>query len=83
MHRILDRSIGFSKDVCYYLPISRVKGVKGDNRWKFRQDYTLVIEVQGGRNLKIHFFDAKKRDEAVENVLQFIEVAQERHRVDL
>ena len=72
------RSIGFSKDVCYRVPISRFKGVTGDSRCKIGRDHTLVIEVQGRRNLKVHFFDAKKRDEALEHVLRFIEVAQER-----
>ena len=72
------RSIGFSKDVCYRIPISRVKSVKADSRCKFGRECTLVIEVVGRRNLKIHFFDANKRDEAIEHVLRFIEVAQER-----
>ncbi len=72
------RSIGFSRNVCYRIPISRVKGVMGDSRCKFGRDHTLVMEVQGRRNFKIHFSDAKKRDEGVENVLRFIEVAQER-----
>jgi sterol 3beta-glucosyltransferase len=72
------RSIGFSKDVCYRVPISRVKSVKEDSRCKFGRDYTLVIEVLGRRNLKVHFFNATKREEAIEHVLRFIEVAQER-----
>ena len=71
------RSIGFSKDVCYRVPISRVKGVNPDSRC-FGRDYTLVLEVQGRRNVKIHFFDAKKRDDAVEQVRRFIEGAKER-----
>lgn len=37
-----------------------------------------MVEVLGRRNLNIHFFDAKKRDEALEHVLRFMEVAQER-----
>ncbi|KAH9080484.1 hypothetical protein EDB83DRAFT_986243 [Lactarius deliciosus] len=72
------RSMGFSKNVCYRIPISRVKSVKGDSHCKFGRVHSLVIEVQGRRNFKIHFFDAKKRNEAVENVLRFIEIAQER-----
>lgn len=72
------RSIAFSKDVCYRVPLSRVKGVNGNTGCKFGRDYTLVIEVQGRRDLKFHFYDEKKRDEAVEVVLRFIEAAQER-----
>lgn len=72
------RSMGFSKNVCYRIPISRVKSVKGDSHCKFGRVHSLVIEVQGRRNFKIHFFDAKKRNEAVENVLRFMEIAQER-----
>ncbi|KAH8998524.1 hypothetical protein EDB92DRAFT_1180136 [Lactarius akahatsu] len=72
------RSMGFSRNVCYRIPISRVKSVKGDSHCKFGRVHSLVIEVQGRRNLKIHFFDAKKRNEAVENVFRFMEIAQER-----
>jgi sterol 3beta-glucosyltransferase len=72
------RSIAFSKDVCYRVPISRVKGVNGDTGCKFGRDHTLVLEVQGRRDLKFHFYDEKKRDEAVEHVLRFMEAAEER-----
>ena len=37
-----------------------------------------MIDVQGRRSLKFHFYDPKKRDEAVENVLRFIETSKER-----
>ncbi|KAH9002634.1 glycosyltransferase family 1 protein [Lactarius hatsudake] len=72
------RSMGFSKNVCYRIPISRVKSVKGDSHCKFGRVHSLVAEVQGRRSFKIHFFDAKKRNDAVENVLRFMEIAQER-----
>ncbi len=72
------RSIGFSKDVCYRVPMSRIKGVQGETRCKFGRVHTLVVEVQGRRDLKIHFFDITKRDEAVEQVLRFRGIALER-----
>ncbi|KAI0250755.1 hypothetical protein BJV78DRAFT_1127542 [Lactifluus subvellereus] len=72
------RSITRARDVCYRIPIARVKGVKGQTACKFGRDYTLVIEVQGRRDFKMHFYDAKKRDEALEHVLRFMETAQER-----
>jgi len=70
--------MAFGKDVCYRIPITRVKDVKGEERCKFGREHTLTIEVQGRRDLHIYFFDAKKRDTAVEQVKRFIGLAQER-----
>ncbi|KAI0304370.1 hypothetical protein B0F90DRAFT_1948660 [Multifurca ochricompacta] len=74
------RSVAFGKDVCYRIPMARVRGVKGYDRCKFGRDHTLVVEVEGQRDLNIQFLDAKKRDEALQHVLRFIEIAQERRR---
>src|SRR6266850_960565 len=72
------RSIAFGRDVCYRVPIAHVKGVKEQDRCKFGREYTLAIEVQGRRDLHIHFRDPKKRDAAAEQVNRFIGLAQER-----
>jgi len=74
------RSITFGRDVCYRIPIARVKGVKGQAHCKFSREQTLVLEVQGRRDLHIHFKDAKKRDAAIEQTNHFIELARERRR---
>ena len=73
------RSVAFGRDDCYRIPMTRVKGAKGQDRCKFGREHTLAIEVQGRRDLLIHFFDAKKRDVAVEQVKNFIGLAQERN----
>jgi len=73
------RSVAFGRDVCYRVPITRVRGVKGQERCKFGREHTLAIEVQGRRDLLIHFFDTKKRDVAIEQVNRFIGLAQERN----
>ena len=73
------RSVAFGRDVCYRIPMTRVKGVKGQERCKFGREHTLAIEVQGRRDVLIHFFDTKKRDVAVEQVNRFIGLAQERN----
>ena len=74
------RSITRARDVCYRIPIARVKGVKGQIGCKFGRSHLLVIEVQGRRDFKMHFDETKKRDEALEQVLRFMEIAQERRR---
>lgn len=73
------RSVAFGRDVCYRIPIGRVKGVKGQERCKFGREHTLAIEVQGRRDLLIHFYDTKKRDGAIEQINRFIGLAQERN----
>ena len=77
------RSIAFGRDVCYRIPIERVKGVSGQERCRFSRDQTLVIEVQGRRDLHIHFSDTKKCDEVIEKVNYFMELARERRRETL
>ena len=74
------RSITFGRDVCYRIPIARVKGIKGQERCRFSKDQTIVIEVQGRRDLHIHFSSAKKCDAALEQTERFIELARERRR---
>jgi sterol 3beta-glucosyltransferase len=74
------RSITFGRDVLYRIPIGRVKGVKAEERCKFSRDQTLVIEVQGRRDLHIHFSSPKKVDAAIEQVNRVIELARERRR---
>ena len=73
------RSVAFGRDVCYRIPMTRVKGVKGQERCKFGREHTLAIEVQGRRDVLIHFYETKKRDVAVEQVNRFIGLAQERN----
>lgn len=72
------RSVAFGRDVCYRIPIARVKSVRGQERCRFSRDQTLVIEVQGRRDLHIHFKDAKKCDTVVEKVNHFTELARRR-----
>ena len=74
------RSIAFGRDVCYRIPIARVKGLKGQERCRLSKDQTIVIEVQGRRDLHIHFSSAKKCDAALEQASRFIELARERRR---
>ncbi len=74
------RSITFHKDVCYRIPIARVRGIKGQERCRFSKEHTLVIEVQGRRDLHLHFSAARKCDAAVEQANRFIELARERRR---
>jgi sterol 3beta-glucosyltransferase len=74
------RSIAFGRDVCYRIPLARVKNVKGQGRCMFGRDYILAIEVQGRRDVHIHFHSAKKRDAALEQANRFIGLAQERLR---
>ncbi|KAI9509221.1 glycosyltransferase family 1 protein [Russula earlei] len=71
------RSIAFGRDVCYRVPIARVKGVTGQSRCKFGRDHILAVQVQGRRDLHIHFLDPKKRDTAVEHAIRYIGLAQE------
>jgi sterol 3beta-glucosyltransferase len=72
------RSVAFGRDVCYRIPIARVKSVKGQGRCRFSRDQTLVIEVQGRHDLHIHFRDAKKCDTVVEQANHFMELARRR-----
>ena len=74
------RSITFGRDMLYRVPIARVKGLKGQERCSFSKEQTLVIEVQGRRDLHIHFSSAKKCDTALEQANRFIEIARERQR---
>ena len=70
-------------EVCYRIPIERVNGVRGQGRCRFSRDQTLVIEVQGRRDLHIHFSDTKKCDEVIEKVNYFMELARGRRRESL
>jgi sterol 3beta-glucosyltransferase len=74
------RSITFGRDVRYRIPMTRVKGIKGQERCKISKEQTIVIEVQGRRDLHIHFSSAKKCDAALEQTNRFIELARERRR---
>ena len=74
------RSITFGRDVRYRIPMARVKGIKGQEGCKFSKEQTIVIEVQGRRDLHIHFSSAKKCDAALEQTNRFIELARERGR---
>jgi sterol 3beta-glucosyltransferase len=74
------RSIAFGRDVCYRIPIARVKGIRGEERCRFSKEQTIVIEVQGRRDLHIHFSAAKKSEAALEQANRFIELARERRR---
>ena len=74
------RSITFGRDVCYRIPIARVKSIKGQERCRFSKEQTLVIEVQGRRDLHLHFSAAKKCDLALEQANRFIELSRERRR---
>ena len=74
------RSITFGRDVRYRIPIARVKGIKTQERCKFSKEQTIVIEVQGRRDLHIHFSAARKCDAALEQANRFIELARERGR---
>jgi sterol 3beta-glucosyltransferase len=74
------RSITFGRDVCYRIPIARVKGIRGEERCRFSKEQTIVIEVQGRRDLHIHFSSEKKCDAALEQAKRFIELARERRR---
>ena len=73
-------SVTFGRDVCYRVPLARVKGIKGQERCRFSKDQTMVIEVQGRRDLDIHFSSAKKSEAALEQANRFIELARERRR---
>jgi sterol 3beta-glucosyltransferase len=74
------RSITFGRDVRYRIPIARVKGIKGQERCRFSKEHSLVIEVQGRRDLHIHFSAVKKCDAALAQTNRFIELARERGR---
>lgn len=77
------QSLAFGRDVCYRIPIARVKGVRGHSPCRLGRDHSLAVEVQGRRDLHIHFSDMKKRDAAAEQVNRFMGLAQERHRDSL
>jgi sterol 3beta-glucosyltransferase len=64
----------------YRIPIARVKGLRSQERCSFSKEHTIVIEVQGRRDLHIHFSAPKKCDAALEQANRFIELARERHR---
>lgn len=74
------RSITFGRDLCYRIPIARVKGIRGQERCRFSKEQTIVIEVQGRRDLHVHFRTLKKCDAALEQANRFIELARQRRR---
>ena len=74
------RSVTFGRDVCYRIPIARIKGIKGQERCRFSKEQTIVIEVQGRRDIHVHFSSAKKSEAALEQTNRFIELARERRR---
>jgi sterol 3beta-glucosyltransferase len=74
------RSITRSRDVLYRIPIARVKGAKGHSACKFGREHTLTFAVHGRRDFSVHFSQTKKRDEALEQVLRFMGIAQEQRR---
>ena len=63
-------------DIRYRVPLSHIKGVKPDDRGRAR-DHTLVLEVQGQRDLRLVFSTEKKRDEAIDQVNRFINLSRE------
>jgi sterol 3beta-glucosyltransferase len=67
-------------DIRYRVPLSHVKDVKPDDRGRAR-DHTLVLEVQGQRDLRLVFSTEKKRDEAIDQVNRFIDLSRELHTI--
>lgn len=65
-------------DIRYRVPLSHVKAVKPHDRGRAR-DHTLVLEVQGQRDLRLGFSAEKKRDEAIDQVNRFINLSRELH----
>ena len=63
-------------DIRYRIQLSRVKAVKPHDRSHAR-DYTLVLEIQGRRDLRLGFSTEKNRDEAIEQIHHFIGLSQE------
>ena len=65
-------------DIRYRVPLSHVKGVKPDDRGRGR-DHTLVLEVQGHRDLRLVLSSEKTRDEVIDQVNRFINLSRELH----
>ncbi len=63
-------------DIRYRVPLSNVKAVKPHDRGRAR-DHTLVLEIQGQRDLRLGFSTEKKRDEAINQVNRFISSSRE------
>lgn len=65
-------------DIRYRVPLTHVKAVKSHDRGRLR-DHTLVLEIQGQRDLRLGFSTEKKRDEAIDQVNRFLNLSRELH----
>jgi sterol 3beta-glucosyltransferase len=67
-------------NIRYRVPLPHVKAVKPHDHGRVR-DYTLVLEIQGQRDLRLGFPTEKKRDEAIEQVNRFMNLSRDLHTV--
>ena len=65
-------------DIRYRISLSHVKAVKPHDHGRSR-DHSLVLEIQGQRDLRLGFSSEKKRDEAIGQVTRFINLSRDLH----
>lgn len=65
-------------DIRYRIPLSHVKAVKPHDHGRSR-DHSLVLEIQGQRDLRLGFSSEKKRDEAIGQVTRFLNLSRDLH----
>ncbi|KAF8270838.1 hypothetical protein EI94DRAFT_1569918 [Lactarius quietus] len=65
-------------DIRYRVTLSHVKAVKPHDHGRSR-DHSLVLEIQGQRDLRLGFSSEKKRDEAIGQVTRFMNISRDLH----